>query len=62
MTAQQTITSHLNSLTITNTMTYADGNPDPGLRQAQQFGRVKLLLYQIHEFGNITLASKGNLG
>jgi hypothetical protein len=31
-------------------MTYADGNPGPDLRQAQQFGRVKLLLYQIHVF------------
>ena len=41
----QTITSHLTSLNIKNTMTYESGNPCPGLEQAQKCGRVKMFIY-----------------
>jgi hypothetical protein len=39
------MTNHLSSqlLNIKNSMTYANGNPGPGLGQAQKCGRVKLV-------------------
>ena len=40
---QQSKQQHLTSTNRTQkkTMTYADGNPGPGLGQAQHYGRVK---------------------
>ena len=38
---KRTIPSHLNSLNIKKIMTYAIGNPDPGLEQVQTCGGVK---------------------
>jgi hypothetical protein len=45
MSTKRTITSHLKSLNIKNTVTYHVGNPGPGLWQAQRCGGLNLLVF-----------------
>jgi hypothetical protein len=33
-------------------MTYGIGNPDPGLGQAQKYGRVKVIFKSLHDSTN----------
>jgi hypothetical protein len=43
MLGKQTTTSHFKSLNTKKNMTYADGNPGPGLGRAQKCGRIKVV-------------------